>query len=116
MNRPTHTAQDGTNTLLARLIPVGAAYGREECLTAAGPLVEFYLVASTNYPAPRLTDIHGPLGSFIGRYNLETLTHDWITGEPRPRHEGLMLPRDITISGENLTHTLIALLTAALEV
>ena len=80
------------------------------------------MVSSTNYPAPRLTDIHGPLGSFIGRYNLETLTHNWITGEPRPSYEGLMLcsartngGEALTISGENLTRTLIALLSAALE-
>lgn len=119
----THTIQEGSNTYLVRLVPVGAAYGRNDCLTNDGsPMVEFHLVASAEHPAPCLTDIHGPLGSFIGRYNLNTLTNDWITGEPRPCHEGLMLrsPQTggsdggLSIRGENLTHTLIALLSAAL--
>lgn len=121
-NAPRTIIKEGPNTYLVRLVRVGERYGLNDVLiNDRKPLVEFYLLASEDMTAEQLADIHGPRGFFIGRWQLSSLTHDWLTSEPRATQEGLLLSSARTsggerryVSGENLTHALISILTATL--
>jgi len=121
-NAPRTIIKDGPNTYLVRLVRVGERYGRNDILiNDRKPLVEFYLLASEDMTTEQLTNIHGPRGFFITSYQLASLTHDWLTGEPRATQEGILLSSARTsggtyreLSGENLTHALLSILTATL--
>lgn len=87
------TNKDG-NVFAAKLVPAGGRYGRNDCLVADEPMVEFY---DAEYAGKAGFDAEG---QFVSRYYISTLEKD----APRLGRYGLCLDGGIPkwqISAEN---------------
>lgn len=77
--------------MVARLVLAGDRYGRDGCLTADSPMVEFYSI-SEHDGNPWLREMHALDRGlyFISRYNLDTFLFGY-GRSPAPVEVGMML-------------------------